>query len=401
MDNNRPMLLIPGPIECHQDVLDINAHYSLSHVDPRFIEIMGESLELCREVFLAPDSQPFILSASGSIGWDFISVNCIEKGDRALVLNIGYFGDRWAECLELYGANVDQIKCSPGDVTSIDELKTALQQSVDENKPYKLVTITHVDTSTGCRSPLQEFAEVIRNIIPDVLIASDGVCAGAAEELRMTEWDIDCYMTASQKALGVPPGLSVVMFRPRALEVVENRKTQIASYYSNLNHWLPIMNNYEARKPSYFATPAVNLIMSLHVSLRQIVDETMEKVFNDHNTSASLFRSALEAIGLDIVPSSPDHSANTMTAIKFPEGITKEQLLPKIKENGMICAGGLHKEIKTKYFRVGHMGLVTRGTTIGIKTAMKAIEAGLTECGYNFPTTNHAGSDIIANSSKL
>jgi aspartate aminotransferase-like enzyme len=34
------------------------------------------------------------------------------------------------------------------------------------------------------------------------------------------------------------------------------------------------MQAYEARKPSYFATPAVQLVQALRVSLRQILAQT-------------------------------------------------------------------------------------------------------------------------------
>ena len=52
---------------------------------------------------------------------------------------------------------------------------------------------------------------------PHTLIAVDGVCSFMAEELRFDEWGIDAAMTCSQKALGAPPGLSLVLVSNRAL----------------------------------------------------------------------------------------------------------------------------------------------------------------------------------------
>ncbi len=43
------------------------------------------------------------------------------------------------------------------------------------------------------------------------------VCAAGAEEFRMDEWDIDVCFTASQKAIGVPPGLSILLASQRAM----------------------------------------------------------------------------------------------------------------------------------------------------------------------------------------
>jgi len=37
-------------------------------------------------------------------------------------------------------------------------------------------------------------------------------------------------------------------------------RAPIPSYYGSWKKWLPVMKGYEARTPTYFATPAVQLI---------------------------------------------------------------------------------------------------------------------------------------------
>jgi alanine-glyoxylate transaminase / serine-glyoxylate transaminase / serine-pyruvate transaminase len=108
-------------------------------------------------------------------------------------------------------------------------------------KTYRFVAITHVDTSTGVLTPVQSLAKAIREVSPEILIAVDGVCSIGGEELRMTEWDIDFALTGSQKALSVPPGLSVSVARPRALAAAQNRKTPVPNYYCQWSRWIPIM----------------------------------------------------------------------------------------------------------------------------------------------------------------
>lgn len=103
-------------------------------------------------------------------------------------------------------------------------------------------------------SPVQRFAEIIRKHSPDSLIALDAVCSVASEEIRFDDWGIDVVISATQKGLGVPPGLSVVMASQRALKALESRKTPVPSYYINWNRWLPIMRAYEEGRPMYFAT---------------------------------------------------------------------------------------------------------------------------------------------------
>src|SRR5450756_42385 len=79
-----------------------------SHTAPDFVEAFGQALERMRQVFLSTDGQPFILAGSGTLAMDTAGANLVEPGDRVLVVNTGYFGDRFAALLERYGAQVTQ-----------------------------------------------------------------------------------------------------------------------------------------------------------------------------------------------------------------------------------------------------------------------------------------------------
>lgn len=76
-----------------------------------------------------------------------------------------------------------------------------------------------VDTSTGVLSPAERFSKIIKEHSPDSLIVLDAVCSVASEEIRFDDWGIDVVISATQKGLGVPPGLSVVMASGRAIKV--------------------------------------------------------------------------------------------------------------------------------------------------------------------------------------
>ncbi len=90
-------------------------------------------------------------------------------------------------------------------------------ESVLTTKTFKLITITHVDTSTGVLNNVEEICSLIKTMAPDSLIAVDGVCSVGGERLLQEAWGIDVAMTASQKAIGVPPGLALMVVSQRAL----------------------------------------------------------------------------------------------------------------------------------------------------------------------------------------
>lgn len=371
---SRKLLMIPGPIEFTPEVMRAMGMPTASHVAPNFIEAFGQALERLREVFLCPNGQPFVVAGSGSLAMDMAAANLVEPGDRALVVNTGYFGDRFAAILGRYGAEVTEVQAaSVGDEPELAEVEAALKAG-----QFKVVTITHVDTSTAVGANVQALAALGQQY--GALVVVDGVCSVAGEEMRQEEWGIDLALTASQKAIGVPPGLALIVAGPRAIESFRQRRTPVLNYYADWTQWLPIMEAYEERRPSYYGTPAVNLIWALNVSLGQILEEGMEARFRRHRWLSDALKAGVEALGMSQVPVSPNKTATTLTAPYYPGGVDAA-VLKQISQAGVILAGGLHPEIKARYFRIGHMGAVTPSD---ILTTVGAIEHGLAQVGYEF-----------------
>ncbi len=370
----RKLLMIPGPIEFEPEVLSTLGKPTTSHVAPDFIESFGASLEMMRKVWQSPSGQPFIVGGTGTLAMDMAGSNLIEHGDEALVVSSGYFGERFADILKRYGAKVDVLKHEVGKAVTPAEIEAALKA-----KKYKLLTFTHVDTSTSVKLDPKPIGELGKKY--NVLTILDGVCSVAGEEIQQEEWGIDVVLTASQKAVGVPPGLALLVASPKAMDVFKNRKTPVGNYYADWNNWLTIMQAYEARKPSYFGTPPVNLVSALEVSLRIILNEGIDKRIARHHKIASAFRAAIKALNLQIIPENDGVAANTLSAVYYPKEVAAADLLREINLAGIIVAGGLLKDLATAYFRVGHMGSVNASDILG---TIGAIEAALKKCNYTF-----------------
>jgi alanine-glyoxylate transaminase / serine-glyoxylate transaminase / serine-pyruvate transaminase len=369
---NHNLLMIPGPVEFDAEVLAAMGAATPSHVSPEFIETFARALEQLRDVFLCPDGQPFILAGSGTLAMDSAGANLVEPGDKALVVSTGYFSDRFGQILERYGAKVTYISAPIGARPSLEQVEKTLKTGV-----FKLMVITHVDTSTGVINDIEGLANLAQPF--GTLVIVDGVCSVAGEELRMTDWNIDLALTASQKAIGVPPGLAIFVARPRVLAAFQARKTPVMNYYADWTNWLPIMQSYAARKPAYFATPAVNLVSALKVSLTKIIKEGLQSRFQRHSAISQACKAGISALGLDQVPTQSEYRANTMTAPRYPEGMIGSDFLTNVSRAGVILAGGLHPQIRAQYFRIGHMGEVTIGEVL---TTLAAIESALNASSY-------------------
>ncbi|OCT51657.1 Alanine--glyoxylate aminotransferase 1 [Cladophialophora carrionii] len=370
-------LLIPGPIEITDEVSQAMGHYAQSHVGQPFVNTFGETLTQLRQLFQTtnPNSQPFVLAGSGTLGWDLVAANLVEPGEDVLVLHTGYFADSFADCLSTYGAKPTQLKAPIGDRPQLPEIEAALKE-----KKYKALTVTHVDTSTGVLSQIQALSDLLRRVSPDTLLVVDGVCSVGGEEIHFDNMSIDVCLTASQKAIGCPPGLSITMVSEKAMNVFKSRKSPPGSYYASFKNWLPIMQNYEAKKPSYFATPPTQLVQALNTSLKQILSRPVADRFAQHKKVSDYVKAKVKEMGLKELALDPANAAHTMTAIYLPEGLTPPEILPKLMSRGVIFAGGLHREIAARYIRFGHMGVSVTDESRGeVDKALDALKEGLAE----------------------
>ncbi|PWA01937.1 hypothetical protein BB558_001952 [Smittium angustum] len=379
MSSQKPLCMMPGPTECSDDVIQMMSTKATSHTDPHFAACFRELLKNLKIVFGTSTGQPFVITGSGTLGWDQTCANLLEQGENVLLLSTGFFGNGFGDCMKAYGANVDKISAKIGETYDMEKVEAALK-----SKHYKIVAAIHVDTSSGVVVDVEALCKLIQRISPSTLVVFDSVCAAAAERLYFDRWGVDVVIAASQKALGCPPGVSIVMVSQKALETVNNRKTPIHAYYVSWKRWLPVMIAFEHKKPAYFTTPCVQTIMALNLSVRHLVELGMEEVFKRHKETGDKFVKAIRSIGLVPLAVSDNVRTSAMTAVWLPQGIALPDLLSKMLSRGITISGGLFQGHATEYFRVGHMGVSATDPSLDyVDRTIAALNDSLIEAGYN------------------
>jgi alanine-glyoxylate transaminase/serine-glyoxylate transaminase/serine-pyruvate transaminase len=369
--------MIPGPVEVSPAVREAYSVPPPGHLAPDVIEAFGASLEMMRRVWLAaPSSQPFAFSGSGTTAMEMAVANLIEPGDAVIVVNTGYFSDRMVEMLRRAGADVVDLTAVPGEVPNVSRAEGAFDDFARAGKKVKALFATHVDTSTGALCDPKPLAALARE--RGALSVFDGVCATAGERFEMDAWGADVYLTASQKAIGLPAGLALLVASERALAVRDARQAPPA-LAQDWHAWRPIMQAYEARTPSYFATPPTNLILALSVGLKEILADGMDARFALHERGALALQAAWSVLGLRPVPTRDRNAAHTLSALYYPAGVDAT-LVARAGERGVAIAGGLHPAIKATYFRVGHMGYTLTRTDY-LMRCVEAVAFGLASFG--------------------
>ncbi len=354
-----------GPVTIKDDVLLAGVKNNVGFTSKEFAEAFSSSLKGLRYITKAKSYQPFIIPGGGTSAMESVT-SLLKRGDNVLVVSNGVFGDRWEYILKRYPVNVDVLRPKPGYYVKPEEVK-----EMTEKKEYKLVTLTHVETSTGVREPIKE---VIGKIKDDVdLTVVDGVSGMGAEEVNCEEWGIDVYLSASQKALGSTPGAGLLVLSDKAVNSISDES--VAGYYLNLKNWLPVMRSMEEGKASYFATPPVHTIFQLNKALEEVENEGIEKRVRRHQVVSGAIRAGLESMGFSIVAKLPESYSNSVTGVELKKADPKMVMEMSLSE-GVEFAPGVHPAFK--YFRIGHMGWVTPNDAV---ITISVLERVLKELG--------------------
>ena len=339
---NKKLVMIPGPTPVVRSIQDEMGRETVAFGDPDFIDDFKQVVKDLKEIFKT-EGEAFVVAGTGTLAMEMGIANVTKEGDNVLVISHGYFGDRYIELCERKGLNVDVISSEWGTIVPVEEIEKKLNE-----KNYKAITVTHVDTSTGVCAPIAEIGQVVKKF-EDTLLVVDGVCATAAEPEYLDEMGIDVLITGSQKAFGVAPGLAIVLAGPKALERRKSLGT-IRDYYIDFEKWTPIMND-----PSkYFGTPPVNLIWALQESLRIMKEEGIEARYARHIKVARAMQAALEDLGFRVL-ADKQYRAVTLSNVIYMDGIDDGEFRKTLAEEGAVVAGGLGA-YAGKMFRLGHMG---------------------------------------------
>jgi alanine-glyoxylate transaminase/serine-glyoxylate transaminase/serine-pyruvate transaminase len=353
LDPHTRILLGPGPGMAAPRVIRAMATPPVGHLDPDLLAIFAEEQELLRYVFQTHNEWTFALSGTGTSGMEAAMANLIEPGDDVLVAVIGYFGERLAEIAARQGANVDRVNKPLGEIFSVEEIETALQE-----KEYKLFAFVHAETSTGAEQlHVKEIVEAAHK--QGALVVMDTVTSLGSIAVKVDEWGVDVAYSASQKGLGAPSGLAPITVNARAQETIERRTKPVSSFYLDLKQYV----NYWNGAHGYHHTASASLHYALREALRMIYEEGLENVHARMRKNAEQLWQGLETI--DVVPFIPlAYRLPPLTTARVPSGVDPHEVRAQLLSEYNIEIAAGFGTLKDQVWRIGLMGYSSRKENI-------------------------------------
>ena len=331
-----------GPVMSSEAICAIGAEQVPYFRTAEFSATMKENEALMTQFTKAPEgSRVVFITGSGTASMEATVMNVFTPADKVLVVNGGSFGHRFVQLCEIHDIPHTEIALEMGHKLTAEHLAPY------EGQGYTGFLVNLDETSTGVLYDIHLISQFChRN---NIFLVVDSISSFLADPFNMQALGVDVMITGSQKALACPPGISIIVLAPQAVERVCSR--EVKSMYFNLKDALK--NGERGQTPF---TPAVGILRQINARLKEI--EAAGGVESENQRMAALaadFREKIKDLPFTIVSQS---LSNAVTPL-HPHNVSAYDIFLKLKDeyNIWVCPNG--GDMADKVFRVGHLGALT------------------------------------------
>jgi alanine-glyoxylate transaminase / serine-glyoxylate transaminase / serine-pyruvate transaminase len=353
----------------HPRVYEALSKPIVGHLDPYFIQVMGDVQQLLKMAFGTNDGATLVISGTGSAGMEAAVANFIDPETKFAVFANGYFSDRLTEMAKRHGANVVRFEKLWGETFTDDEAR----EFIGREKP-QVVAYVHAETSTGASQSGKAICAAAHDA--GALVIADCVTSLGGVPVEFDRTGIDVAYSCTQKGLSCPPGLSPMAMSPRAMDWLRARISPVRSWYLDLK----LIHDYSTVSHRYHHTAPISMFYALREALLVITEEGIENRWERHRHCHQLFVHGIEAMGLRLhVPEG--HRIATLNTVCVPKGVDEARVRKRLlDESGIEIAGGFGP-LAGKVFRIGVMGPLA--TEDNVQLFLKDFGKALSAEGYS------------------
>ena len=364
------LLMTPGPVAVDERIIEAMNRPAIAHYHPEYFDVFNKTMEMLKSVF-GTSGDVIILPGSGRVGMEASIVSIADPGDRILCIVTGTFGRWFVQIAKRARCKVRILEGKWGGAINPEEVEKILKE-----EEFKAVTVVHSETSTGACNPIETVGKICKDY--EVLHIVDAISSLGCMNLNMDKMNIDLCLSASQKGIGGIVGLALVGVSDRAYKVMKEKKEISQSFALDLKRWRDQFFGHEYPRP-YPVIPSTHLVYALNEACKLIMEEGLENRLSRCRKVAQAVRKSMRALGLELFPEERD-AADSLTAVKPPEGISDSDIVHTMREKYDVMIGGSIFELKGKLFRISHMGV--QASMNYLVPTLAALERTLVDLGY-------------------
>jgi alanine-glyoxylate transaminase/serine-glyoxylate transaminase/serine-pyruvate transaminase len=365
----RRYLFGPGPSMVHPRVYEALAKPIVGHLDPYFIQVMGDVQQLLKMAYSTNDGATLVISGTGSAGMEASVANFVAPESKLAIFANGYFSDRLTEMAKRQGANVVRFEKPWGATFTDDEATEFIRRETP-----KVVAYVHAETSTGALQSGKAICTAAHDV--GALVIADCVTSLGGLQIDFDGTGIDVAYSCTQKGLSCPPGLSPMAMSPRAMEFLNSRTTPVRSWYLDLK----LIHDYSTVSHRYHHTAPISMFYALREALLVIAQEGIEKRWERHRRCHQSFVKGIEAMGLGLhVPEG--YRIPTLNTVCVPKSVDEAKIRKRLIDDAGIEIAGGFGPLAGKVFRIGVMGPLA--TEENVQFFLKEFGKALQAEGYS------------------
>jgi len=352
----KPKLFIPGPVDISPSTYEAMCSPMIGHRGKDFETLYASMQPGLQEI--AGTKRPVFLSTSSAWGVMEGAIRNLVQ-NKVLTLCCGAFSDKWFDVSQRCGKEAERIQAEWGQPIDPEVVRAKLAEG-----GFDTVTLVHNETSTGVLNPLSDIAAVV-NEFDDVLLVVDTVSSFSALPIPTDEIGVDVLLAGVQKAMALPPGLSVFVVSEKALKRAET--TNDRGYYFD---FLEFEKNHQ--KNNTPSTPSISLLYALDSMVSSIMEEGLENRFRRHSETNAQVHKWVEENGFELF--APDgFRSKTLTAVENNRSIDVPAFIKAVRERHNFLINGGYGKIKGKTFRISNMGNETPSTMDELLRALSEV----------------------------
>lgn len=333
--------MIVGPGELHASDLEVFGQQLVAHYGDDWTRSHADAVDAVRR-FVDASEDPYLLPGSGSNALEAAMVNLFESGDRVVIPNTGYFGDRLIAIARALGLDALEVPVHIGVPVDPDEVSQAVKKHAAVG-----VLVCHVDTSVATRSDIEAIAAAAA--AHGAITMVDGIASVGGDTCSVDRMQLACLVTSTQKGMEAPPGLGIVALGPTGRARIDARSKPPATWINDFSNWDRFREEWP-HHPHPVTMPA-SIMLAMTSSLERIQRLGLDKAIAEKHRLAARVRQGLSDLGLEPV-AQQDAQAGMIVAAHTDRSA---EIVSTLLKEGIQIAGGL-APLAGKAIRVGLMG---------------------------------------------
>ena len=333
-----------GPVNMFEETLKEYSKQIPYFRNDEFSKTVLHINDMARKLYDAKEEcEVVLLTTSGSGAMEASVASLCGQTNKALVINGGTNGKRFADLCERYQVNNEVLK-----------LDFALDLTEELLKPYENKGIDTVFINL-CETSVGKFynPKVIGNFAKKIgaVLIVDAVSAFLADDFSMKDMGANLIFTGSQKAMALDAGLCLCCFD----EIAKKRMEEVGYRGAYLNLLEYVKDSHRGQTPF---TPAIATILAMEKRMDLIFEKGGKlSETNRCKEFAEYFREQIKGLPLTI----PNYNLSNSCTALICEKEDAQQLRAYLVENYDIHITPSGGDMSNKLIRVGHIGKHTKG----------------------------------------